>query len=83
MHDVAVSPISHFFHQDFAQTHIDAAFNLAHHQQRIDRFADVVRDPDTLDRDDAGVWVNIHFGNRGGITVGRRGTYAGAFVPAR
>ncbi len=34
------------FHQRFAERHVDAAFDLPARQRRIERAADVVRDPD-------------------------------------
>ena len=42
------------FHQRLAQAHVDAALDLAADQRRVDRAADVVRDPDPWDGDPAG-----------------------------
>src|SRR5712692_1287954 len=81
VHDVAIAAISHLFHKDFAEPHVDAAFDLAQHQHRIDRFADVMRDPDALDGDDAALWIDIDFGHRRGIAVSGRWPDARTFVP--
>src|SRR5437660_8795747 len=80
MHDVAIRPIRHLFHQDFAETHVHAAFDLAHHQYWINRFADVVRDPDALDCDYASVRVDINLGYGRRVAVGRRWANSRALV---
>src|SRR5688572_23506939 len=83
VHHVAVPPVSHLFHQRFAQTHVDAAFDLAHHQRRVDGLADIVSYPHSLHYHDASFRIDIHFGHRSRIAVGRRRAHTRAFVFAR
>ncbi len=82
MHHVAIRAIRHLFHQDLAQTHVDAALDLAHHQHRVDRLANVMSDPDSFHDDNAGRGIDIDFSHGRGITVSRRRTDARAFVLA-
>src|SRR5882762_672856 len=69
-----------FFHECFTETHVDAAFDLAAHQRRIQRTADVMRNPDLGNRDPACHWIYFDLDDRSGIRVGGGRPYAAAFV---
>ena len=72
-----------FFHQRFADSHVHAAFDLAARERRIDRAADVVRDPDARHGDPASVRIDVHFDDGGGVGVRRRRTDAAALESRR
>src|SRR6185437_3367809 len=80
VHGVAIRAIRHLLHQDLAETHVDAAFYLSHHQGRIDRLTNVVRNPDSFDNDNPGRRIDINFRDGCGVTVSRRWTHTRAFV---
>src|SRR5437868_2629188 len=64
--------------QNFPQPHVDAAFDLAHYQHRIDRLANVMRNPNSFDYHNAGIGIDIDLRHGCGITVSRRWSNAGA-----
>src|SRR5262249_50692268 len=53
VHYVSLFPINHLLHQRFAESHVDAAFNLTQHKQRVYRAADVVSQPHSIHDHDA------------------------------
>ena len=46
-------------HQRFAEGHVDAAFDLPFHQHRVQRAADVVGQPDSLDGHPARLRIDV------------------------
>ncbi len=69
-------------HHRLAEAHVDRALDLAHHQDRVDRAADVVGDPHVLRAIEAGRGVDLDLDHASGVGVGRRWTDAGALEAA-
>ena len=67
-----------FLHQRFAERHVDAAFDLTSDERRIERTADVVRDPDARHMDPAGGRIDLDLDDGGGVGVGGRRPHAAA-----
>src|SRR5258708_27049274 len=59
-----------FFHQGFAQAHVDAPFDLALNQKGIDRAPDVVSDPDLVDLHQPGASVGVEVDHASRVAVG-------------
>src|SRR6266851_4156445 len=68
------------FHQRFAEPHVDAALDLAAHKRRIERAADVVRDPNLWNGDPASHWIYFDFDDGRGIRIGGRWPHTAALV---
>ena len=67
-------------HERFAEAHVHAAFDLAFHEQRVDRASDVVRDPDLVDANQAGARVGVDVDDARRVAVGGAWSDAGALV---
>ena len=72
-----------FLHQRFTESHINAAFGLPFHEQRIEGAPAIVRDPNFVYLDFARSAVAVKLDDRGRKTVGRRGADSRAFKIAR
>ena len=72
-----------FLHHRLAEAHVDAAFDLAQCQHRVDGLTDVVGHPDVLAVVNACLRVHFHLDHGGGIGIGRRRSHAGASVSPR
>src|SRR5260370_75359 len=68
------------FHEGIAEPYVDAAFDLAAHQRRVQRASDVVRNPYLRNGDPASHWIYFDFDDSSGIRVGGRRPYAAALV---
>ena len=79
IHQHAVFP-NHFFGERLPHAHPDRADDLAFHRDRIQRASAIVRGPDFVHRDFAGVFIDADFGNLRRIGIRRRRTNATAFV---
>ncbi len=51
-------------HHGLSEPHVDAAFDLPECENRVERTADIVRDPDLVDGIHAGFRVNLDFQDR-------------------
>src|SRR5207302_3949991 len=67
-------------HERFAEAHVHAAFDLAFHEQWVDRTSDVVRDPDLVDANQAGARVGVDVDDARRVAVGGAWSDARAFV---
>src|SRR5439155_1159916 len=67
------------FHQRLAESHINAAFGLTFHEQRIERTSTVVSDPNFIYFNFARDAVTVKLDDRRSKTISRRGTNSGAF----
>ena len=59
------------FHERLAKTHVDAALDLPFDQQRIDRAADVMGDPDPVHVDESRAGVDVEVDHARRVAVGR------------
>src|SRR6267378_5837153 len=69
-----------FFHEGFAEAHVDAALDLTSDEGRVESAANVVGDPDLGYGDPAGHRIHGDFDDCGGIGIGRGWTDTAAFV---
>src|SRR6266567_3193312 len=70
-------------HERLSQAHVHAAFDLALDEQRVDGAADVVREPDLVDLDEAGPRVGLEVDHAGGVAVSGAGADPGSLVGTR
>src|SRR6267378_2380131 len=69
-----------FFHEGFAEAHVDAALDLTSDEGRVESAADVVGDPDLGYGDPSGHGIHGDFDDCSGIRIGRGWTDTAAFV---
>ena len=81
IHQHAVFP-DHLFGERLAHAHPDRADDLAFDRNRVQRAPAIVRRPDFVNGDFAGLFVDADFGHLRGIGIRGRRPDAGAFVLA-